>query len=98
MIFLRRWMASMCWAAVHPLSSNSSKSVTLFRNDFLTGSRELTATRIASTSNSMGKVASIPNTGENGVACVVTLKVVVYAQSAAVNLTSQSLFESKTVF
>lgn len=60
----------------HPLSSNFSKSINIFLNDWKSMRREWTATRNDFTSNSIGSVVSIPYTKENGVAWVVTLKVV----------------------
>jgi hypothetical protein len=93
-IFLRRWMASMCWAAILFFSSNYSKVVSRFFNDWLSVRRDPMATLSGSTSDSMGSVASNPYTKEKKVACVVILKVVRYAHNAAVNFTSQSLLKS----
>jgi hypothetical protein len=75
-IFLRRWIASMCWAPILIFSSGLSNVVSLFLNDWLSVRRESIATRSDSTSNSIGSVASNLYTNKNEVVWVVTLKVV----------------------
>lgn len=86
-IFLRLWMASICWTIVHLLSSSSSSVVNVFFNDWLSVRCDSTTTRNDSTSNSMGKFASNPYTNKNGVAWVVSLKVIRETHNVVVNLT-----------